>query len=71
MRFTVTAARARATISRGGVVYATGISLPIGDGRSLLLLTEQRALEQGRYTLTVRVHQSRGWSTRRAPITIG
>lgn len=71
LRFTVTAARDRATISRGRVVYATGISLPIGDGRSLLLLTEQRAIEHGRYTLTVRVHQSRGWSTRRAPITIG
>jgi hypothetical protein len=70
-RFTVTAARARATISRGGVVYATGTSLPIGDGRSLLVLTEQRALKHGRYTLMVRVHQSRGWSTRRTPITIG
>ena len=69
--FTVTAASDRATISRGRVVYATGTTLPIGDGRSLLLLTEQRALEHGRYTLTVRVHQSRGWSTRRAPITIG
>jgi hypothetical protein len=71
VRFTVTAASGRATISRGRVVYATGTSLPIGGGRSLLRLSEQRTLEQGRYTLTVRARHSRRWSTRRATITIG
>ena len=71
VRFTVTAASDRAAISRGRVVYATGISLPMGGGRSILLLSEHRALTRGRYTLTVRAHHSRHWSTRRAMITIG
>ncbi len=70
VQFTVTAADDRATISRGRVVYAAGVSVPMGGGRSLLLLDERLALEHGRYTLTVRARQERRWSTRRATITI-
>ncbi|MBV9714138.1 MAG: choice-of-anchor D domain-containing protein [Solirubrobacterales bacterium] len=69
--FTVSATSDRATISRGRVVYATGTSLPIGSGRSLLLLTEPRRLEPGRYTLSVRTRHHGRWSTRRATIAIG
>jgi HYDIN/CFA65/VesB-like, Ig-like domain len=71
VKFTVTGASDQATISRGRVVYATGTSLPLGSGRSLLLLTEQRTLEHGGYTLTLRAHHGRRWSTSRATITIG
>ena len=71
VKFTVTGGSDQATISRGRVVYATGTSLPLGGGRSLLLLTEQRALEHGGYTLTLRAYHSRRWSTSRATITIG
>jgi hypothetical protein len=60
----------RAKISRGRVVYATGTSLTIGGGRWLLLLTERRALDPGRYTLTFRSRYNGRWSTRRATITI-
>ncbi len=71
VKFTVTAAKERATISRGRVVYATGTSLPIGGGRALLLLSGPRALDHGSYTLTIRAGHGRHWSVRRATITIG
>ena len=70
LKFTVAGRRGRATISRGRVVYATGTSLPVGGGRSLLLLTQQQPLKHGRYSLTVRHLHSGRWSTRRATITI-
>ena len=61
----------RATISRGRVVYARGTSLTLGGGRWLLLLTENRGLEPGHYTLTLRSRHNDRWSTRRATIAIG
>jgi hypothetical protein len=66
----VTPTTARATISRGRVVRATGTSLAIGDGRFLLLLSDRRALEPGRYTLTMRSRHSGRSSTLRATIAI-
>jgi len=70
VKVTVSAVTARATISRGRVVQATGTSLAIGNGRFLLLLTERRALEPGRYTLTMRSGHNGRSSTLRATIAI-
>lgn len=71
VKFTATGASARASISRGRVIYATGASLPNGHGGSQLVLTELRPLGRGRYTLTLRIRQHRGWITRQVKITIG
>lgn len=68
--FTVSATSDHATVSRGRVLYATGTSLPIGGGRSLLVVTEQRSLEPGRYTLSLRTRHNGRWATRRATIAI-
>ncbi|MBV9367881.1 MAG: choice-of-anchor D domain-containing protein [Solirubrobacterales bacterium] len=70
VKVTVSVPSGRAMISRGRVVYATGKSLTIGGGRWLLLLTEQRGLKPGRYTLTVRSRHKGRWSTRRGTITL-
>jgi Cep192 domain 4 len=68
---TVSAPSGRVTISRGSVLYARGTSLTLGGGRWLLLLTEQRGLEPGRYTLRLRSRHNGRWATRRATIAIG
>jgi len=51
--FTIGGAADKATISRAGVVYARGISVAAGAGRSQLLLTRSRSLRRGWYTLTL------------------
>ena len=70
MQFRVSATSGHATVSRGRVVYATGISLGTGGTFWLLLVGERRALGPGRYTLTVRRRLNRRWISRRATITI-
>jgi hypothetical protein len=62
--------RPRATIARGGVVYATGTSIPTARGGSELLLTIRRALKPGAYTLILRHWRGGRWVTRRLPILI-
>jgi hypothetical protein len=52
VKFTAAAGSARATLSRGGVVYATGYSHQGRDGPRTTLLAA-RALRPGGYTLTV------------------
>lgn len=42
-----------ATVSRGGVKYATGTALQFAGGRSQLILTELRPVPSGNYTLTL------------------
>jgi len=69
VKFTV-AAGDRATLSRSGVVYATGASASLGRGRTRLVLTDHRALSPGRYTLTVRYRQGGRWRTSRTMIRI-
>ena len=54
LTFTATAQTARATISRGRVVYATGPATAVGAGRWELVTRKRRALRPGRYTLTLR-----------------
>jgi HYDIN/CFA65/VesB family protein/collagen triple helix repeat protein len=71
IKFTASPVRVRATLARGRLVYATGADVPMGRGRSQLLLTDLRQLHPGRYTLTVRTRHGRRWTTRRRAITIG
>ena len=71
IKFTATALSVHATISRGRLVYAAGASLPMGHGRSQLLLADLRPLRSGRYTLTVRTRHGGRRVTRRMAITIG
>jgi ASPM-SPD-2-Hydin domain-containing protein len=54
LTFTATASTARATISRGRVVYATGPATAVGSGRWELVIHKRRALRSGLYTLTLR-----------------
>ncbi|MGH2872008.1 MAG: hypothetical protein ACRDL5_06050, partial [Solirubrobacteraceae bacterium] len=61
--FTTTAARA--TLTRGRVVYA------VGSARlDRLMLRTRRAIPPGRYTLTLRHRDGRRWITTRRTITI-
>jgi hypothetical protein len=62
---------ALATLSRGGVVYATGTSSKTVRGRLRLVLTELRPLLPGRYTLTLRQRHGRRLIVRRVTIAIG
>lgn len=52
--FTATGATAHAAISRGRVVYASGLATSRGTGRWQLLIHKQRALRPGLYTLMLR-----------------
>jgi hypothetical protein len=54
--FTATATTARATISSGRVVYATGQATAVGAGRWELEIHKRRPLRPGLYTLTLRSH---------------
>lgn len=70
VKFKVAPAGDRATLSRGGVVYATGASATLGRGRSRLILTDRRTLRPGHYLLTLRYRQGGRWRTRRTTILI-
>lgn len=49
----------RASLSRGRTVYAIGTSVPLGHGRSELILERLRDLRPGPYTLTLTRHRGR------------
>jgi hypothetical protein len=68
VKFT-TSRTVRASLSRDGVLYATGAAARI-HGRMRLLLTLRRRLEAGRYTLALTRRQRRGLNTSHRPITI-
>jgi hypothetical protein len=70
VKFTATGVAAQASISRAGVVYANGTSVPTGSGSTQLVLNSLRRLRSGRYTLTLRSRQRRRWTTHRSTITI-
>jgi hypothetical protein len=67
VKFTVSSAVDRATLSRHGVVYATGVSVANGHGGSDLILTDVRRPLHGRYVLSLR-HKGR---SRRMSLSIG
>jgi hypothetical protein len=71
VKFIVAGASEHATVSRGRIVYATGTSVQLGEGRRQLLLHDLRPLHRGRYTLALRARRGRGWVTTRLTITIG
>ncbi|MGA2014794.1 MAG: choice-of-anchor D domain-containing protein [Solirubrobacteraceae bacterium] len=60
----------QASLARGRTVYATGASVTLGAGRSELLLTAQRPLRAGGYTLTVRQRHHRWTTTTHQQLTI-
>jgi hypothetical protein len=70
VKFTAAGASVRATMSRAGVIYATGASVTTRGGGSYLVLSELRPLHPGRYTLTLRSRHNGRWFTSRRSITI-
>jgi hypothetical protein len=58
------------TIMRGHIVFATGVEVALGHGRTKLMLTPRRRLVRGRYTLTLRSHHGDGRVLKRTTITI-
>jgi virginiamycin B lyase len=71
VKFTSTAGDVGASMSRAGVVYATGLAIPTGDGHWRLVLTHRiRMLRSGRYTLTLRTLHGHRRIVQRTTITI-
>jgi hypothetical protein len=70
VKFTIAGASDHAAISRAHVVYATGVGVRIGRGRTRLLLTDLRPLRAGRYTLTLRDRHGKRWISQRREILI-
>lgn len=60
----------RVTVVRGHVVFATGVQVTLGHGRTQLMLTPSRRLVRGRYTLTLRTHHGDRRVLKRTTITI-
>lgn len=65
-----TATGERASISRGRLVYASGIGVSIGTGRWQLTLTDVHPLRPGRYTLTLVRRRGHRTITTRLRVTI-
>ena len=71
VKFTINANDLGATVSRAGVVYATGEAAPRGAGQWQLALTRRmRTLRPGRYALTLRTLGGRHRTVERTTITI-
>ena len=66
VKFTVSGSPAHASLSRHGVVYATGLARVTG-GRASLRLSTRRKLAAGRYTLTLGSGRSRRVETLTLP----
>ena len=71
VKFTTTGAVVHATLSRRGVVYASGASVSVAGGRSLLVLNDRHRLSRGSYLLTLRRRGGHRWVTHRMQVTIG
>ena len=61
---------ARAIVSRGSVIDASGSAAKTGQERIVMVLTELRPLRPGRYVLSLRHRQGRRWFDRGLPIRI-
>jgi galactose oxidase len=61
---------ARASITRAGVLYATGSGLRTAQGGWRLLLSDRRTLIPDRYTLTIKTREGKRWKTERRSITL-
>ena len=62
--------RAMAALERGGVNYATGTSVITSSGRRRLLVTDERTLLLGRYTLVLRQRRDGRWVVHRMSIAL-
>ena len=71
VKFTTTGAVVHATLSRRGVVYASGASVPVAGVGALLVLNDTRHLPRGSYLLTLRSRHGHRWVTDRVHITVG
>jgi virginiamycin B lyase len=72
VKFTSTAGDVGASISRAGVIYATGLGIPTGHGHWQLVVTHRiRTLRSGRYTLTLRTLQGHRRIVQSTTIDIG
>ena len=60
----------QATISRGARQFATGVSVVAGGHGIALLVSAERPLKPGRYTLTLRRRRGDRWVTARSPIQL-
>jgi len=60
----------RATVTRGGVVYATGSAVSLGSGRVQLVLADRRPLRKGTYTLSQSHRVGQRSVTRRSRIEL-
>jgi hypothetical protein len=67
---TLHGAQSAATLSRGQVSYARGVSVSTGHGESKLLFHVAHALRPGRYTLRLRTRHGHGWVSRQLPVII-
>jgi hypothetical protein len=70
VRFVLDGNHARASLSRGRIVYATGSGRTGAHGSLRLVLNQVRPLTPGRYTLTLRVHHGRLSISRQLQITV-
>jgi hypothetical protein len=61
----------RTTVSRGRLVYATGVRIELRRGSYELLMAKTRPLRRGRYTLALRERRRRHVVVRREQISIG
>ena len=70
VKFTTIGATARATLTRGHLVYATGSGWILPGREELLVFTIRRKTAPGRYTLVLRHRLGRRLITRREQVTI-
>jgi hypothetical protein len=71
VKFTLHRGGVHASISRAGVVYATGTAVAMGHSRWQLLLQQRRRTPAGSYTLTLRGGRAGRATLRRTRITLG
>ena len=70
VRFVLDGNHARASLSRGRIVYATGSGRTSAHGSLRLVLNQLRPVTPGRYTLTLRVHRARLSISQELQITV-
>jgi hypothetical protein len=71
VKFVTSGKSSRASVERGGVVYATGRFAPQRHGGLELVLVQRRTLSRGRYVLTLRSQRAGKSTTRRIAMSIG
>ena len=70
VKFTLHRGGVHASVSRAGIVYATGTAVAVGHGRWQLLLQQRRRTPAGSYTLTLRGGRFGRSTVRRTRMTL-